>query len=148
MFLNQELAWMTPPQTLSVKNITLNWDEVFFKNCKHSPFFFFFPELHYCTGAYRISPVDVNSRPSSCLTNFLLNGKTFCHSNPQRKERLQFTDCGFAIALGETPSETRVRFSVGSDLGICFSSKRASTLLAKMEEFSGVLSADPDFPFL
>uniref|UniRef100_A0A9J8BIJ9 Integrator complex subunit 13 n=1 Tax=Cyprinus carpio carpio TaxID=630221 RepID=A0A9J8BIJ9_CYPCA len=30
-------------------------------------------ELHYCTGAYRISPVDVNSRPSSCLTNFLLN---------------------------------------------------------------------------
>ncbi|OWK03790.1 ASUN [Cervus elaphus hippelaphus] len=31
-------------------------------------------ELHYCTGAYRISPVDVNSRPSSCLTNFLLNG--------------------------------------------------------------------------
>lgn len=34
-----------------------------------------FSELHYCTGAYRISPVDVNSRPSSCLTNFLLNGK-------------------------------------------------------------------------
>lgn len=34
-----------------------------------------FLELHYCTGAYRISPVDVNSRPSSCLTNFLLNGK-------------------------------------------------------------------------
>lgn len=33
-------------------------------------------ELHYCTGAYRISPTDVNSRPSSCLTNFLLNGKT------------------------------------------------------------------------
>ncbi|XP_030197734.1 integrator complex subunit 13 isoform X1 [Gadus morhua] len=31
-------------------------------------------ELHYCTGAYRISPTDVNSRPSSCLTNFLLNG--------------------------------------------------------------------------
>uniref|UniRef100_A0A4W4H327 Integrator complex subunit 13 n=1 Tax=Electrophorus electricus TaxID=8005 RepID=A0A4W4H327_ELEEL len=30
-------------------------------------------ELHYCTGAYRISPVEVNSRPSSCLTNFLLN---------------------------------------------------------------------------
>uniref|UniRef100_A0A8C9TP56 Integrator complex subunit 13 n=1 Tax=Scleropages formosus TaxID=113540 RepID=A0A8C9TP56_SCLFO len=30
-------------------------------------------ELHFCTGAYRISPVDVNSRPSSCLTNFLLN---------------------------------------------------------------------------
>lgn len=32
-------------------------------------------ELYYCTGAYRISPTDVNSRPSSCLTNFLLNGR-------------------------------------------------------------------------
>ncbi len=31
-------------------------------------------ELHQCSGAYRVSPVDVNSRPSSCLTNFLLNG--------------------------------------------------------------------------
>lgn len=37
--------------------------------------FFSTSELHYCTGAYRISPTDVNSRPSSCLTNFLLNGK-------------------------------------------------------------------------
>jgi len=33
-------------------------------------------ELHHCTAAYRISPVDVNSRPSSCLTNFLLSGRT------------------------------------------------------------------------
>ena len=31
-------------------------------------------ELHHCTGTYRITPVDVNSRPSSCLTNFLLAG--------------------------------------------------------------------------
>lgn len=38
-------------------------------------------ELHYCTGAYRISPVDVNSRPSSCLTNFLLNGKDVSLTN-------------------------------------------------------------------
>ncbi|XP_015795275.1 integrator complex subunit 13 [Tetranychus urticae] len=33
-------------------------------------------ELHHCSSAYRISPVDVNSRPSSCLTNFLLSGRT------------------------------------------------------------------------
>ena len=33
-------------------------------------------ELHHCTTAHRISPVDVNSRPSSCLTNFLLSGRT------------------------------------------------------------------------
>ncbi|ELU00680.1 hypothetical protein CAPTEDRAFT_125637 [Capitella teleta] len=32
-------------------------------------------ELQQCHGAYRITPVDVNSRPSSCLTNFLLNGR-------------------------------------------------------------------------
>jgi len=32
-------------------------------------------ELHPCHGAFRITPVDVNSRPSSCLTNFLLNGQ-------------------------------------------------------------------------
>lgn len=32
-------------------------------------------ELHHCTSVYRITPVDVNSRPSSCLTNFLLGGK-------------------------------------------------------------------------
>ncbi|KAK7913592.1 hypothetical protein WMY93_013803 [Mugilogobius chulae] len=28
-------------------------------------------ELHYCTGAYRISPTDVNSRPSSCRSVLL-----------------------------------------------------------------------------
>jgi len=31
-------------------------------------------ELQQCSGAYRITPVDVISRPSSCLTNFLLTG--------------------------------------------------------------------------
>lgn len=32
-------------------------------------------ELYHCTGVARISPVDVNSRPSVCLINFLLNGR-------------------------------------------------------------------------
>ena len=31
-------------------------------------------DLHHCTGSVRITPTDVNSRPSSCLTNFLLSG--------------------------------------------------------------------------
>ncbi|XP_058481204.1 integrator complex subunit 13 isoform X1 [Solea solea] len=43
-----------------------------------------FPELHYCTGAYRISPTDVNSRPSSCLTNFLLNGRSVLLELPRK----------------------------------------------------------------
>ncbi|XP_075458958.1 integrator complex subunit 13 isoform X2 [Ascaphus truei] len=41
-------------------------------------------ELHYCIGTYRISPVDVNSRPSSCLTNFLLNGRSVLLEQPRK----------------------------------------------------------------
>ncbi|XP_071960200.1 integrator complex subunit 13-like isoform X2 [Antedon mediterranea] len=41
-------------------------------------------ELLYCTGAYRISPVDVNSRPSLCLTNFLLNGRQVMLEQPRK----------------------------------------------------------------
>ncbi|RZF33651.1 hypothetical protein LSTR_LSTR007029 [Laodelphax striatellus] len=33
-------------------------------------------EMHNCTAMYRVTPVDVNSRPSSCLINFLLNGRS------------------------------------------------------------------------
>ncbi|XP_075231571.1 integrator complex subunit 13 asun [Lycorma delicatula] len=33
-------------------------------------------EMHNCTSMHRVTPVDVNSRPSSCLINFLLNGRS------------------------------------------------------------------------
>lgn len=33
-------------------------------------------EMQNCTAMYRITPVDINSRPSSCLINFLLNGRS------------------------------------------------------------------------
>lgn len=33
-------------------------------------------ENHLCTSMHRITPVEVNSRPSSCLINFLLNGRS------------------------------------------------------------------------
>lgn len=33
-------------------------------------------ELNHCVATSRITAVDVNSRPSACLTNFLLNGRT------------------------------------------------------------------------
>lgn len=42
-------------------------------------------ELHFSTNAVKISPVDVNSRPSSCLTNFLLGGKTVMLEMPRSK---------------------------------------------------------------
>ena len=32
-------------------------------------------DMHFCTKTVRVTPTDVNSRPSSCLTNFLLLGK-------------------------------------------------------------------------
>lgn len=42
-------------------------------------------ELHVSTGAVRVTPVDVNSRPSSCLTNFLLSGRTVMLEMPRSK---------------------------------------------------------------
>ena len=33
-------------------------------------------ELHHTSGAFRITPTEVNSRQSSCLTNFLLSGRS------------------------------------------------------------------------
>jgi len=33
-------------------------------------------ELHHCSGSFRVTPVEVNSRQSSCLTNFLLSGRS------------------------------------------------------------------------
>ena len=33
-------------------------------------------ELHHSSGTYRITPTEVNSRQSSCLTNFLLSGRS------------------------------------------------------------------------
>ncbi|XP_048741642.2 integrator complex subunit 13-like [Ostrea edulis] len=41
-------------------------------------------ELQYCTCAARITPVDVNSRPSSCLTNFLLSGRAVMLEQPRK----------------------------------------------------------------
>ncbi|KAG1701206.1 Integrator complex subunit 13 [Nymphon striatum] len=41
-------------------------------------------ELQHCTGVYRITTVDVNSRPSSCLTNFLLSGRAVMLEMPKK----------------------------------------------------------------
>jgi len=35
-----------------------------------------FPNIHNCTALHRITPVDINSRPSTCLITFLLNGRS------------------------------------------------------------------------
>lgn len=42
-------------------------------------------ELHYCTSSYRITSIEVNSRPSLCLTNFLLSGRSVMLEMPRSK---------------------------------------------------------------
>lgn len=69
-------------------------------------FILFFTELHYCTGAYRISPLDVNSRPSSCLTNFLLNG-VCAQSFVPPFFRIEYTVC-FTFGNWDRESEIKL----------------------------------------
>lgn len=40
-------------------------------------------DLWHCSSAYRIAAVDVNSRPFSCLTNFLLGGRSVMLEMPK-----------------------------------------------------------------
>ena len=42
-------------------------------------------EFQICSSAHRITAVDVNSRPSSCLINFLLSGRTVMLEMPKLK---------------------------------------------------------------
>lgn len=79
------LKWCTPRSSSVGKYYELTFIAYNFFNILHFKvilvvvvikvhFFKYFTELQYCTSAFRITPVDVNNRPSSCLTNFLLNG--------------------------------------------------------------------------
>lgn len=43
------------------------------------------PEIGHCNGAYRFTAVNVTSRPSSCLINFLYTGKTVNLEMPRIK---------------------------------------------------------------
>jgi len=42
-------------------------------------------DLHNCTHIARVTPIDVNSRHSSCLTNFLLNGRSVMLEMPSKR---------------------------------------------------------------
>ncbi|GAB0094861.1 Protein asunder [Sergentomyia squamirostris] len=41
-------------------------------------------EMQACLAQYRVTPVDVTSRPSSCLINFLLNGRSVLLEMPRK----------------------------------------------------------------
>ncbi|GAB6029670.1 hypothetical protein CHUAL_005402 [Chamberlinius hualienensis] len=41
-------------------------------------------EMQPCAAMFRITPMDVNSRPSSCLTNFLLSGRAVMLEMPRK----------------------------------------------------------------
>jgi len=42
------------------------------------------PELQACTGCHRITPVEVNSRPTACLISFLLQGRHVMLEQPKK----------------------------------------------------------------
>lgn len=41
-------------------------------------------EMQHCIAQHRVTPVDVTSRPSSCLINFLLNGRSVLLEMPRK----------------------------------------------------------------
>lgn len=59
----------------------LEYDSVILKWCTPRPSTV---DLQYCTAAHRITPVEVNSRPSSCLTNFLLSDRAVMLELPRK----------------------------------------------------------------
>uniref|UniRef100_A0A2P2HVP6 Protein asunder n=1 Tax=Hirondellea gigas TaxID=1518452 RepID=A0A2P2HVP6_9CRUS len=65
----------TTRQDTDYPTVTLKWSTPR-TNASH--------ELHQCSTAFKITSVDVNSRPSSCLTNFLLNGRWVMLEMPKK----------------------------------------------------------------
>ena len=73
---------VTDPLLMKTKKNGTDYDTVTLKWC--TPRGSSAQEMHNCTAAYRVTPVDVNSRPSSCLINFLLNGRSVMLEMPKR----------------------------------------------------------------
>lgn len=73
---------LTDPLLIKTKKEGAEYDTVTLKWC--TPRGSSTQEMHNCTAAYRVTPVDVNSRPSSCLINFLLNGRSVMLEMPKR----------------------------------------------------------------
>ncbi|KAF5295180.1 hypothetical protein FQR65_LT10568 [Abscondita terminalis] len=69
------LAIRTIKEGLEYETVTLKWCTP--RGCTSS-------ELQNCTSMYRITPVEVNSRPSLCLINFLLNGRSVMLEMPRK----------------------------------------------------------------
>lgn len=68
-------AIRTVKEGLEYKTVTLKWCTP--RGCSAG-------ELQNCTSMYRLTPVDVNSRPSLCLINFLLNGRSVMLEMPRK----------------------------------------------------------------
>ncbi|XP_030758709.1 integrator complex subunit 13 [Sitophilus oryzae] len=68
-------AIRTPKEGLEYDTVTLKW-------C--TPRGVTGNELQNCTAMHRITPVDVNSRPSLCLINFLLSGRSVMLEMPRK----------------------------------------------------------------
>lgn len=62
-------------QGTSYETVTLKWCTP--RGCGSA-------DLQPCIGQYNVTPVDVTSRPSSCLINFLLNGRSVLLEVPRK----------------------------------------------------------------
>lgn len=57
-------------------------------------------DIHNCLFMHRVTPVDVTSRPSSCLINFLLNGRSVLLEMPKRDKNGQKINSHLLSARG------------------------------------------------
>lgn len=73
--LSDTAAIRTIKDGLEYETVTLKWCTP--RGCTST-------ELQNCTSMHRITPVDVNSRPSLCLINFLLNGRSVMLEMPRK----------------------------------------------------------------
>ncbi|XP_065223636.1 integrator complex subunit 13 [Planococcus citri] len=65
----------TPKEGSNYETVTLKWCTPRNNNTA---------DLHNCTTLHRITPAEVNSRPSACLITFLLNGRTVMLETPRK----------------------------------------------------------------
>lgn len=74
--LAQELGQISAPKEgACYETVTLKWCTPRNNNMA---------DLHNCSTLHRITPAEVNSRPSACLITFLLNGRTVMLETPRR----------------------------------------------------------------
>ncbi len=143
-----EEVWLpsTPKEGCDYKTVTLKW-------CTPRSSATEIQNTLYCG---RITPTDVNSRPSSCLTNFLLSGRSVMLEMPKRSgskilSHMLTSHCGeifiHTLNISRSPLEDPPSISEGlggrvtdyriADFGEIMKSNRLAPYLASPEDEDG-----------